>query len=179
MSQQVRSHLVQCKACQPAATPTLTHQLVSAVTFCVTGLAAQQVQCPCTRPRLAKMPAPVPRLQNCWAVQHVARQGMAQPFSPSVQMHASYHHWFAGAGKACSAGQSCEQAWWGGLAFWAGRSGAQVCTGSGSLHASHGGVHPLLFDLSFPGHMHILLSVLPSVLCYLGSSCTFLHCCAM
>ncbi len=57
------------------------------------------------------------------ALQLVASQGMAQPTSPSVQMHAPYHHWFAGAGKACSAGQSCEQAWWGSLDLWAGRSG--------------------------------------------------------
>ena len=129
--------------------------------------------------KIGKDAGPSAKTPKLLAVQHVARQGMAQPFSPSVQMHASYHHWFAGAGKACSAGQSCEQAWWGGLDFWAGRSGAQVCTGSGRLHASHGGVHPLLSALGFPGHMHILLSVLPSVLCYLGSCCTFLLCCAM
>lgn len=94
-------------------------------------------------------------------------------------MHQPYHHWFAGAGKACSAGQSREQAWWGSLDMWAGRGGPQVCTGSGSLHASHGGVHPVPSAYGFPGHMHTLLSVLPSVLCHCEKSSTCLICCAM
>ena len=105
------------------------------------------------RPRLA-LGQPQCQDSNLLAVQLVASQGMALPTSPPVQMHQSHHHWFAGAGKACSAGQSCEQAWWGSLDMWAGRSGPQVCTGSGSLHAPHGGVRPLL-SLS---HMHKLLS---------------------
>jgi hypothetical protein len=122
-----------------------------------------------------KTPAP----PNLLAVQLEASQGMAQPTSPSVQMHQSCHHWFAGAGTACSARQSCEQAWWGSPDMWAGRSGPQVCTGSGGLHASHGGVHPLLSACGLPGYMHILLSVLSSVLCHCGNCCTCLVCCAM